>query len=93
MHGPNLSKDDVLFITGDEVASLAKEFAIKHSYNHIIYRLDSDSLFASPVCNRIIVNQSDLVIAYWNSTSASTWHAIQTAEMLSKPIIVIDVDE
>jgi hypothetical protein len=44
------------------------------------------------MCNTLIIENSDVVIAAWNFTSTETMYSIQKAKALKKKLIIVDTN-
>lgn len=81
-------KDEITIISGEAIGadSLAKRFAKKHSYNYLEFPADWDKYGKSAGYRRNIdiVNNSDIVIAFWDGESKGTKHTIDLANKVCK---------
>jgi len=70
--------------------TLAEVFAKKYSIPIIIYKPDW-KLYgrgAGPIRNKIIIDSSDTVIAFWDGISPGTKNSVDLAKKSNKPIII-----
>ena len=67
--------------------TLAEQFAARHSIGFKVYRPDYVSFgkSATYVRNKKIVDESDLIIAFWDGKSKGTKMTIEIARRESKP--------
>lgn len=70
--------------------SLAEQFANEFNLPMIIYRPDWDKLGkkAGYARNKLIIQDADIIFAFWDGHSKGTAHSIQIAKALEKEIII-----
>jgi len=73
--------------------SLAERFALENNIPIRIFKPDWDrkGKIAGILRNQDIVNNCDVVIAFWNYTSKGTEHALNYADTIGKPIKIIKI--
>jgi len=71
--------------------SLAERFADKNNLEKIIFKPDWDKhgKAAGFIRNRLIIEHSDVVLAFWDGQSKGTENSINIAKRLNKPICVV----
>ena len=75
------------------VDTLAEQFAITHDIELCVYKADwaKYGKAAGPIRNKLIVEKSDVVIAFWDYKSPGTKSTIVLAEKYKKKCIIIDI--
>ena len=48
---------------------------------------------AGPKRNRLIVEDSDVLVAFWDGLSTGTWNSIERAQKLGKTVHILDVSD
>jgi len=71
--------------------SLGAYYAKKHNIPTLIFKPDWDKhgKAAGFIRNKLIINSSDVVVAFWDGESKGTKHSIDIANKLSKEVIII----
>jgi len=71
--------------------SLAKEFAETYGYNYIEYPAEWDKYGKSAGYkrNKLIVDNCDIVLAFWDGKSKGTKHTIDLAREAKKPTFIV----
>ena len=87
--------NNITIISGGEIGTdtLAQQFADTHNIQIDVFR-PNWKLYgnkAEYIRNRLMVVESDEIIAFWNGTSVGTKSKIDFANSISKPITVINV--
>lgn len=84
------SANDITVLSGhcSGVDMMAERFANEKGYSLEIHpaQWNRYGKAAGPIRNKIMVEKSDLVIAYWDYKSKGTRDLIECAEKLNKPI-------
>lgn len=70
------------------VDSIAEEFANAHLIKTIIFKPDWDKYGKSAgfIRNKLIIDEADMVLAFWNGSSKGTKHSIDLAIKAGKPL-------
>jgi len=73
--------------------SLAERYAKEHNIPTQIFLPDweKNGKFAGFKRNTDIVNESDMIVAFWDGTSKGTLDSIKKAEKLNKKILIINI--
>lgn len=76
------------------VDSLAERFAKENGIDFKLFLPEWNTFgkFAGKVRNKLIVDNSDLVIAFWNGISPGTKHSLNYSVKQKKRIILIGID-
>src|SRR5574344_367518 len=86
-------RKNVIFVSGGAKGadSLMEKFAKKFDYNTLIFKPDWNLYGKSAgfVRNRKIIQNSDVVFAFWDGKSKGTKNSIDIAEELNKKLYVI----
>ncbi|MCK9543719.1 MAG: DUF2493 domain-containing protein [Novosphingobium sp.] len=85
----NISSDYVLVSGGAKgVDSWGEEFWKKHSGECIIFKPEWDKYGKSAgfIRNKLIIEKSNRIIAFWNGISKGTKHSIDLAISMDKPV-------
>lgn len=90
-----LSKhDDLIIVSGGAAGadSLGERFADENGLQKIIFKPNWKKYgkIAGVVRNRTIVNESDLIIAFWDSKSRGTRSTISLAKTSNKKVVVYE---
>jgi len=74
--------------------SLAERYAKEHDIPTVIYKPEWNKYGkrAAYIRNKLIVENSDLIIAFWDGTSKGTKMIIDIAKKLCKEVIVVYVN-
>lgn len=74
--------------------SLAEQYALVNKINTVIYKPDWNKYGrgAGIVRNKVIIENSDLVIAFLKNNSRGTTNSINTAKKLKKELIVFELE-
>lgn len=89
-----ISNNDTIVSGGAYGADfLAKEYSKINNINYVEYLPDWDlhGKSAGPIRNKIIVSDSDFVIAFWDGKSKGTKSSIDIAKEQKKPTLIIYV--
>ena len=72
--------------------SMGSQYAAKHRIDIIIHHPNWDKYGrkAGFLRNKLIVDDSDIVIAFWDGVSHGTKHTINICKENHKPVIIID---
>lgn len=72
--------------------SLGKKFAMENNINYIEYlpNWSTHGKSAGYIRNKLIIENSDAVLAFWDGISKGTKHSIDIAISLKKPIKIIN---
>ena len=92
----NISKEnDIIILSGHcrGVDTLAERYAEEHGYKTEIYPAEWDKYgkSAGPKRNKLMVDKSDYVVAFWDKQSRGTKSLIEYAMKQNKPIRVKDI--
>ena len=69
---------------------LAEKYALENNYQIKIIKPDwKKGRWAGLERNTIIIEQSDIVIAFWNGISRGTFHVINKTEQLNKRLYIV----
>jgi hypothetical protein len=86
-------EQEVAFVSGGAkgVDQLAERYAKENSYLTKIFLPDWDKYgkSAGPIRNQLIIEQADIVIAFWDGVSRGTWDSVTKAIKLKKFIHII----
>lgn len=82
-------------ITGDAngVDSLARRYASEKSIYCVMYQAvwHEHGFAAGPIRNQQIINDSDILIAFWNGVSKGTKNSIDLAVKKKIPVVIIPI--
>ena len=85
-----------LLVSGgaDGADSLGEQYAIENNIETKIFLPDWDKhkMAAGMIRNTDIVNESDVVVAFWDGTSRGTLDSINKAKKLNKKLIIINYE-
>ena len=75
--------------------SLARQYANEHAIAIVEYKPEWDKYgrAAGFIRNTDIVNNSDMIIAFWDGKSKGTKHSIGLAHKLNKQVIIIRYED
>ena len=89
--------DDVTIVSGGSLGAdkLAEKYAIENQYNLVIFQPDwrQYGRSAGIIRNKLIVDNSDIVFAFWNEDSRGTRSTIKFAKKAKKPYQIISYPE
>ena len=95
--GKYLPPETSLIVTGGAkgIDTCAEEYALKNKIKLSQFKPQYDIFKrAAPLKrNMIIIQNSDLVLAFWNGKSAGTKHVIDTCKKMNVPVEVIMMTE
>ncbi len=71
---------------------LGHKFAINNNLKYIEYKPDWDKHGKSAgfIRNKLIVDKSDMVIAFWDGSSKGTYHSMTLTKQLNKLLLLVD---
>jgi predicted Rossmann fold nucleotide-binding protein DprA/Smf involved in DNA uptake len=74
--------------------SLAEQYANEKKIPFTVYpaRWELYGKSAGVIRNRLIVDNSDMIIAFWDGTSPGTRNTIEYARSVDKKVIIIDMN-
>lgn len=88
-----MQTDDIKIVSGGAIGAdkLAEKYANENKYEKIIFKPDWKRYGngAGAVRNREIINEADIVIAFWDGESKGTKNSIDIAQKYNKKIIVV----
>lgn len=91
----NLPDDIDIIISGGATGTdqLAERYAKEKAIPIIIHKPQWNTYgkAAGPIRNKLIVDDADAVIAFWDYQSKGTKSSIDIANQLNKPIIIVDI--
>lgn len=70
----------------------AKEYALKNKLEYVEFLPDWDKhgKAAGPIRNRLIIDEADMVLAFWDGKSKGTQDSINRAKKQNKPLKVFE---
>lgn len=90
---PYLPKNIKLIISGGArgIDTLAQEYANKHNIPITVFLPDYKTYGkkAPLIRNELIVKEADFILAIWDGKSRGTYHTIDIAKRLHKPIHIV----
>lgn len=71
--------------------SLGKQYAFENNYSYVEYLPDwnKHGKSAGYIRNKLIINDSDFVIAFWDGVSKGTKHSIDLAKEKKLPTLIV----
>ncbi len=71
---------------------MAERYAFENNIEIVIYKPDwkKHGPAAGPIRNKSIVENSDIIIAFWDGVSKGTLSSINMANKLGKKLIIVD---
>jgi len=91
------SQKEIVIISGHSsgVDSMAERYAEDNGFELEIYPAEWKKYgrAAGPKRNKIMVERSDAVIAFWDNSSSGTKNLINCAEKCGKPVMIIDISK
>ena len=90
----DLHTDDIKIVSGGAKGAdrLGEKYADDNNYEKIIYKAEWKRYGggAGIIRNRLIIKESDIVIAFWDGKSKGTKSSIEIAKKLNKTLVIVD---